>query len=42
MQDATTIPDEDSNKEVAKSGRKLAPKITKATPRLDPELRPKT
>jgi hypothetical protein len=41
-QEAIIIPNGDNKMEVAKPGKKLAPKTTKATPKLEPELKPKT
>ena len=42
MQEDSTIPYDESNSEVANVGRNAAPRMTKATPRLEPELSPRT
>ena len=41
-QEARIMPYEDNKKEAKKAGKKADPKITNATPRLAPELNPKT
>ena len=42
MVDAKTTPYDDNKTVLKKGGSKLAPNITKATPKLEPELSPKT